>query len=242
MRSRVSFLAILVLAMANPAFSVSYRLTSSSSEGGSVSPRVATVRPGDSKTFTATPDSGYVINSWYLNGKKVQEGGSSYTVSDIQADQEIYVTFRRVEITITATAGANGSVTPTTTVVNPGGDAELTALPDVGYAVDMWYLDNNLAQNGGATFKLADIQTSHKVHVTFRRALSYSLDEIEFEDEEEFEKRIVSNNTTPAEPEKALILIERTAGVGPEPDAFPQPGRSFQMALVLGVGGETPAF
>jgi outer membrane receptor protein involved in Fe transport len=28
----------------------------------------------------------------------------------------------------------------------------------------------------------------------------------------------------------------------PESDAFPQPGRSFQMALVLGVGGETPAF
>jgi len=84
--------------------------------------------------------------------------------------------------------------------------------------VDKWYLDNDLAKIGGTNFELTDIHANHTVHVTFRQALAYSLESIEFEDEEEFKNRIISNNTAPEEPDKALVLIERAVGIGPEPD------------------------
>jgi hypothetical protein len=195
-----------------------YDLTASSSDGGSVSPGSVSVPSGGSQTFTATPDAGYAVDKWYLFNAEAQEGGTTYTVSDVQADQRIHVTFKKAEYTITATAGPNGSIRPTLSIISPGGDEQYIAIPNIGYKVDKWYLDGNVEKAGGTTFALSDIYTDHTVHVTFRQALAYSLDDIEFEDEEEFEERIINNNTDPAEPDKAMVLIERTEGVGPEPD------------------------
>ena len=195
-----------------------YELSASSSDGGSVSPSSVSVPSGGSQTFTAAPDPGYAVDKWYLQSIEIQEGGATYTISDVQTDQRIHVTFKKAEYKITATTGPNGSVRPGIAYINPGGGEQFIAIPNIGYTVDKWYLDDDLAKIGGTNFKLTDIQSDHTVHVTFRQALAYSLDDIEFEDEEEFEDRIISNNTAPAEPEKAMVLIERTEGVGPEPD------------------------
>lgn len=195
-----------------------YDLTASSSEGGSVSPAGVSVLSGGSQTFTATPDAGYEVDKWYMDSMEIQKGGTTYTISDVQADHRIYVTFRNADYTIIATAGPNGSIRPQGSVISPGGDEQYIAIPKIGYKVDKWYLDNDLAKIGGTNFNLTDIQADHTVHVTFRKALAYSLESIEFEDEEEFKNRIISNNTTPEEPDKALVLIERAVGIGPEPD------------------------
>jgi hypothetical protein len=195
-----------------------YDLMASSSDGGSVSPAGVSVPSGGSQTFTATPDAGFEVDKWYLNSMEIQKGGTTYTISDIQADQRIYVTFRKAEYTIVATAGPNGSIRPTLSIISPGGDEQYIAIPDIGYKVDTWYLDNSLAKIGGTNFQITDIQADHTVHVTFRQALAYSLDDIEFEDEQEFENRIISNNTAPDEPDKALVLIQRVVGLGTDPD------------------------
>lgn len=217
MKSCVCLLVVLVFAIPTLAFYETYDLTASSSDGGSVSPVSVTVPSGSSQTFTADPDPAYVVDKWYLNGEQAQEGGLSYTISKVRADQVIYVTFKKTDYVITATAGPNGLIMPTFSMISPGGDEQFTAIPNVGYKVDNWFLDNGLVKVGGTSFKLTDIQADHKVHVTFRQALAYSLDEIEFEDEQEFENRIISNNTEAEEPDKALVLIERILGVGPEP-------------------------
>ena len=162
-----------------------YDLTASSSDGGSVSPASVSVLSGGSQTFTATPDAGYEVDKWYLeNNIEIQKGGTSYTISDVQADHGIYVTFKKAEYeyTIIATAGPNGSIRPTLSVISPGGDEQYTAIPNIGYKVDKWYLDDDLAKIGRTNFKLTDIQDDHTLHVTFRKALAYSLDDIEFED------------------------------------------------------------
>jgi hypothetical protein len=83
--------------------------------------------------------------------------------------------------------------------------------------VDTWYLDKDLAKVGGSTFKLTDIQADHEVHVTFRKALAYSLDEIEFENEDDVEERIFNNNMDAEDPDKALVQIGRV-GFGEDPD------------------------
>ncbi|MGB2863320.1 MAG: hypothetical protein WBC05_08350, partial [Sedimentisphaerales bacterium] len=81
-----------------------YDLTASSSDGGSVSPGSVSVPSGGSQTFTATPDAGYAVDKWYLFSAETQEGGTTYTISDIQTDQRIHVTFKKAEYTIIATA------------------------------------------------------------------------------------------------------------------------------------------
>ncbi|MHC4324635.1 MAG: hypothetical protein ACYSUX_10220, partial [Planctomycetota bacterium] len=86
-------------------------------------------------------------------------------------------------------------------------------IPDVGYTVDLWHLDDGVAQIGGGSFRLTDIQSNHAIHVTFRLTQAYSLEEIDFENEREFNQRIINNNS---DPDEALVLIERAVGAGPE--------------------------
>lgn len=190
---------------------VMYNLTTFCTEGGSVSPEFTSVPAGGSQTFIATPESGYHVERWYLYSTPVQEGGDTYTISNVHADQQIRVKFRKIRYVIVARAGRNGSVSPALSVVDPGGQVEFTADPDFGYKVYTWSLDDSIVQTGGTNFKLSDIQSDHTVRVTFIQAQSYSLEEIKFENESIFNKRVVNNNF---DPENALVFIERA--VGPE--------------------------
>jgi formylglycine-generating enzyme required for sulfatase activity len=80
---------------------------------GSISPSgTLTVEQGSSKTFYATPDSGYVVDKWYINGQAYpgSEGWGYLTLSNIQQNTSVLVTFKSAppagSITVTApTAG-----------------------------------------------------------------------------------------------------------------------------------------
>jgi hypothetical protein len=217
MRSRVCLLMVLVFAIPALAPTHTYDLTASCSDGGSVSPVSVTVVSGGGQKFTATPDPGYQVDKWYVNSKKVQQGGLTYTISNVHADKIIYVVFKKIGYAIIATAGLNGEVSPSLSIVNEGDEVLLTATPEIGYKVDKWYLDDGVARIGGDNFKLTDIQADHRIHVIFRRAVAYSLESIEFENNWDFQDRIISNNPEVEEPDKALVLIERLTGVGPGP-------------------------
>ncbi|MHC4324418.1 MAG: InlB B-repeat-containing protein, partial [Planctomycetota bacterium] len=88
-------------------------VTSSAGANGSVVPAGATtVTYGSALAFTATPGTGYQVDTWFVDGIPVQTGGTSYTLTDIRAAHTVEVTFRLLEYVVTATAGANGSVIP----------------------------------------------------------------------------------------------------------------------------------
>jgi hypothetical protein len=72
-----------------------FTITPSAGSNGSISPStVQTIKSGGSATFKATPASGYKVNQWTLDGKTVQTGGSSYTLSNVKASHTIKVTFK----------------------------------------------------------------------------------------------------------------------------------------------------
>ncbi|HFL3415530.1 TPA: DUF1566 domain-containing protein [Legionella pneumophila] len=74
------------------------------------------------------------------------------------------------QFTVTPSAGANGSISPTTAqVVNAGSSLTFTATPNTGFGVNQWLLDGNVVQNGGTTFQLSNIQANHTVGVTFNQ-------------------------------------------------------------------------
>ncbi|NJL70620.1 MAG: choice-of-anchor D domain-containing protein, partial [Candidatus Competibacteraceae bacterium] len=49
---------------------------------------------GGSVSFTASPNSGYVVDQWLVNGGAVQTGGNSYTASNVTANRTVQITFK----------------------------------------------------------------------------------------------------------------------------------------------------
>ena len=69
-------------------------ITDSAGAGGSISPTGTFIKNiGDSQLFTATPNAGYIVNQWLLDTVVVQTGGSNYTLSNIQSNHAVQVTF-----------------------------------------------------------------------------------------------------------------------------------------------------
>ncbi|MHC5101623.1 MAG: InlB B-repeat-containing protein, partial [Planctomycetota bacterium] len=47
---------------------------------------------GTDQLFTATPDAGFEVDQWLLDGSPVQTGGTPYTLTNITADHTVSVT------------------------------------------------------------------------------------------------------------------------------------------------------
>lgn len=72
---------------------VKYTVTVSAGEGGTISDAgEVTLLEGDSKTYTITPSSGYVVADVLVNGESVG-AVSEYTVSEIAGDVTIEASF-----------------------------------------------------------------------------------------------------------------------------------------------------
>ncbi len=62
-----------------------FTITPVAGVNGSISPATAqVVNPGSSVTFTAIPQTGFVIDQWLLDGNVVQNGGTTYQLNNIQ--------------------------------------------------------------------------------------------------------------------------------------------------------------
>jgi len=144
-----------------------YTITASAGANGSISPSSVSKTAGQSQTFTATPAAGYTVDQWKLDGGVVN-GGSTYTLSNIQSSHSVQVTFEAITYTITPSAGANGSISPSSNFTETQGNmTTFAATPDAGYTVDQWKLDGNVVQTGMNSYALTNIQSDHSVQVTF---------------------------------------------------------------------------
>ena len=72
-----------------------YPITATSGPNGSIDPQgTIIVNYGASQDFNAIPNLGYEVNEWYLDSNSVQNGGATYTLSNITADHNVHVTFK----------------------------------------------------------------------------------------------------------------------------------------------------
>ena len=75
-------LALLVSFVAGPACAqnVHFTVVASAGANGTISPSgTLTYQFGSTASFTATPNTGYVVASWSLDGSNVQTGGTYST-------------------------------------------------------------------------------------------------------------------------------------------------------------------
>ena len=89
-----------------------YTITPCAGANGAISPAtVQTVNYGGSRTFTITPDTGYHVADVLVNGASVG-AVTSYDFTNVTANHTISATFAINTYTITPSAGANGSISP----------------------------------------------------------------------------------------------------------------------------------
>ena len=76
-----------------------FTVTPTADANGSIDPATAqVVNVGSSLTFTATPDAGFGVNQWLLDGNVVQTGGASFQLNNIQTNHAIEVTFNQTTL------------------------------------------------------------------------------------------------------------------------------------------------
>ena len=151
---------------------ITYTISASAGSGGNINPSGSfTVSASANQTFTATANANYAVNQWLLDGSVVQTGGTSYTLSNIQAAHSVQVTFAPIQYTLNASAGSGGSISPNGIFsVNAGASQTFTATANASYVVNQWLLDGSVVQTGGTSYALNNIQAGHAVQVTFTYA------------------------------------------------------------------------
>lgn len=111
-------------------------ITVTQATGGTITPVTATYANGSSQAFTATPTSCYDFTSWTIDGVPNASTTNPYTFTNITANHTITAVYTIKTSAITATAGANGSISPSgVTNLNCGTNQAYTITPSAGYVV-----------------------------------------------------------------------------------------------------------
>ena len=156
-----------------------HAVTFTAGEGGAIAATVGTdakaiqskdqVEQGAVITFTATPQEGYELDHWMVNGKPAVAGadtkieGNKLIVTLGDQDLKVEVTFKKLIVkhavtftageggTIAATVGAEAKAIQSNDQVEQGAVITFTATPQEGYELDQWMVNGNPAVAGADT-------------------------------------------------------------------------------------------
>lgn len=161
-----------------------YTITPSVMTNGSISPSGTQITDsGKSITYTAKPDTGYILNFWSVDGKMVKDVTDpkdlTYTLANITANHTILATFTKilvpvVKYTITPLAMTNGSISPNgTQTIESGKSVTYTAKPAANYNLDAWFVDGKMAKDvinvKDLTYTLVNITANHTIVAYFTK-------------------------------------------------------------------------
>jgi hypothetical protein len=146
-----------------------FTINASAGSNGSISPAgKISVNSGDSQTYTFTPNPGYSVQDVKLNNFSLG-ALSSYTVTNVQSDQTVSVTFAPVLVlhTVTATVTEGGTISyKGEKQWNPGTSPRYNILPQTGYYI-MDVLVDGVSVGTLNTYFFTGINASHTIHAIF---------------------------------------------------------------------------
>ena len=141
------------------------------SEGGSVSGTGLYVE-GESCTLVAEPHENYVFIAW-------KEGGTEISTDDhytftVEGPRDFVAVFAKKYLTIQASAGLGGTITPRGTVtVERGEDVTFTMSPNTGCSVLQVSVDDDEVGDV-QSYTFTNVTENHTIHVQFK---GYGVDE-----------------------------------------------------------------
>ena len=190
---------------------VRHTIIATAGENGTISPSgEVEVTSGGSQEFTITPNEGYEIDKVLVDGEEATLTDGKYTFTNVTSNHTISVTFKPVEqqevkYTITATAGDNGSISPSGEVeVTSGGSQEFTITPDEGYEVDKVLVDGEEATLTNGKYTFTNVTSNHTISVSFKKTTTIVEDNT-ITDED---SGIAVNAPSDILPEDTELLIE----------------------------------
>jgi len=142
-----------------------YTLTVTDSGNGFITknPDLSSYDSASSVQMTATPSSGYSFTAWSGDAS-----GSTNPLSLVMnGNKNVIAAFSQTNFIITASAGANGAISPTGAVnVSYGGNQVFTFTPNTGYYVDSLIVDGT-KQTSASSYTFNSVSTNHTIRVTF---------------------------------------------------------------------------
>jgi hypothetical protein len=145
-------------------FDIYYAVSVATTSDGNISPSgLIRVFPGSNLSFTISPNTGYAIRNLYVNS--VPQGAVTfYSLTNIQCD---YIVFAAYNPVITASAGANGSISPSGAVqVYPGNSQSFTFTPESGYRVRDVVVDG-VSLGAPESYTFSSVHVPHTISATF---------------------------------------------------------------------------
>jgi hypothetical protein len=145
-----------------------YTITATVGSGGTINPAgIVGVNYGTNRQFTIAPNTGYHIDTVYVDGVVV-DSTTSYTFYDITANHTIHVTFRANVYTIAATAEGLGVIIPNGFVaVNHGVTQRFYMVPTFyGFEVVALYIDG-VPVDSTTSYTFYNVTDNHTIHAVF---------------------------------------------------------------------------
>ncbi|HMG74860.1 MAG TPA: LamG-like jellyroll fold domain-containing protein [Pyrinomonadaceae bacterium] len=144
-----------------------YAITASAGANGSIDPSGAvSVNSGGDQVFNITPDSGYHIADVLVDTVSVG-AVSSHTFTNVTANHTIEASFAINTYAITASAGANGSISPSGTVtVNEGDSQSFNITPDSGYHIADVLVDT-VSVGAVSSYSFTNVTANHTISASF---------------------------------------------------------------------------
>jgi hypothetical protein len=144
-----------------------YIITATAGTGGSITPSgTVTVPYGGSQTFTITPIAGYRITGVFVDGAAVGAVGT-YTFTSVTATHKIAAFFAINNYTITASAGAGGTISPSGSMAVPyGSNRTFIITPDAGYHITGVFVDG-VAVGAVTSYTFSNVTANHRIAAFF---------------------------------------------------------------------------
>ncbi|TMQ71520.1 MAG: hypothetical protein E6K81_09890, partial [Candidatus Eisenbacteria bacterium] len=144
-----------------------HTVTASAGANGAIAPTGAVaVADGADQAFTITPALHYHILDVKVDGVSVGAVGS-YTFTNVTADHTIQATFQSTTHTVTASAGANGAISPSgAVVVTDGAGQAFTITPALHYHVADVLVDG-ASVGAVASYTFTNVTADHAIAASF---------------------------------------------------------------------------
>jgi hypothetical protein len=154
-----------------------YTITATAGANGSIAPAgVSTVNHGGIKNYTITPATGYHIADVLVDGVSVR-AVTNYSFINVTSNHTISASFvtNINAYTITATAGANGSIAPLgVSNVNHGGSMNYTITPATGYSVADVLVDG-VSVGEVTSYNFINVTSNHTITASFTNIYTYTI-------------------------------------------------------------------
>ncbi len=144
-----------------------YRIIAGAGDGGRIDPHdTVFVDYGAAQSFAAEANSGYAVRGLMVDGT-ARPAASTYTFANITSNHTIVADFRSDTYTITASAGAGGTIDPAgALIVISGASKSFTIAPAPGYTLGRVIVDG-VSRGAMRSYTFTKIVSSHTISASF---------------------------------------------------------------------------